>query len=135
MSDAGEPASWVEVSRSPARRTAMEHALVLQARSIGHGILEQDGALCVLVHLVTIIHATRAGLTAAEILGRTQGSTGWFAFYVLFVAAVSVHAPIGLRAIVSEWTSWRGRSLDRATLLAGLALFVWGLRAMWGVFR
>jgi membrane associated rhomboid family serine protease len=46
----GEPASWVEVSRPPVRRTALEHALVLQALGIGHGVLEQDGVLCVLVH-------------------------------------------------------------------------------------
>ena len=31
-------------------------------------------ALCVAVHLVTIVYAVRGGLTAAEILGRTRGS-------------------------------------------------------------
>jgi fumarate reductase subunit C len=44
-------------------------------------------ALCVAVHLATIIYATRGGISAAEILGRTRGNTGWFAFYSLFVLA------------------------------------------------
>ncbi|MBC7710250.1 MAG: succinate dehydrogenase, partial [Rhizobacter sp.] len=30
-------------------------------------------ALCVLVHLVTILYAMRGGLSAAEILARTRG--------------------------------------------------------------
>ena len=51
-------------------------------------------ALCVVVHLITMIYAVQNGLTAAEILGRTQGNRAWFAFYALFVVAVSVHAPI-----------------------------------------
>ena len=53
-------------------------------------------ALCVLVHLATLIYAVRGGLSAAEILGRTHGSSGWASFYALFVLAVAVHAPIGL---------------------------------------
>src|SRR5688572_19262948 len=54
-------------------------------------------AVCVLVHLVTVIYAVRNGLSAAEILGRTAGSAGWAVFYGVFVGAVAVHAPIGLR--------------------------------------
>ena len=63
-------------------------------------------ALCVLVHLATIIYAVRGGLTGAEILARTRGSAAWFAFYSLFVLAVTVHAPIGLRAVLGEWLGW-----------------------------
>ena len=37
-------------------------------------------ALCVAVHLVTIVYAVRSGLSAAEILARTRGSVAWFAF-------------------------------------------------------
>lgn len=90
-------------------------------------------ALCVLVHLITIIYAVRNGLTAAEILGRTSGSLGWAAFYALFVAAVAVHAPIGLRNIVMETTRWRGRSLEIAMVVAGLVLAVWGWRSVYAV--
>jgi len=91
-------------------------------------------ALCVVVHLLTMIVAVRSGLSAAEILGRTQGSTAWLLFYAVFVLAVAVHAPIGLRGIVAEISQWRGRSLDVCTGLAGVALAVWGLRAVLAVF-
>ena len=92
-------------------------------------------ALCVLVHLLTLVYAVRGGLSAAEILGRTQGSMGWALFYVLFVLAVSVHAPIGLRTICMEWLGWRGRSLDITAIACGLALAGLGLRAVWAVIR
>jgi fumarate reductase subunit C len=91
-------------------------------------------ALCVVVHLVTMIYAVRSGLSAAEILGRTQGSVAWFAFYTLFVLAVAVHAPIGLRTVISEMFSWRGRGLDVLTGVIGLSLAMWGMRAVIAVF-
>ncbi len=91
-------------------------------------------AVCVLVHIITIIYAVKNGLTAAEVLGRTRGNYGWFAFYALFVAAVAVHAPIGLRTALSEMLDWRGAVLDRLVLIAGIAIALWGWRAVWGVF-
>lgn len=91
--------------------------------------------VCVTVHLATMIYAVRGGLSAAEILARTQGSFAWLAFYAVFVLAVVVHAPIGLRAVLGEWLGWRGRSRDLA-LLAFAALLAWaGMRAVLGVFR
>ncbi len=53
-------------------------------------------------HIGVMIYAIQGGLSTAEILGRTQGSIFWFLFYGCFVVAVSVHAAIGLRAIVYE---------------------------------
>lgn len=91
-------------------------------------------ALCVVVHLITIIYAVRNGLSAAEILSRTRGSYGWFAFYAIFVAAVAVHAPIGLRTIVSEMLGWRGAALDLLVLVTGAALAWGGMRAVFGMF-
>ena len=91
-------------------------------------------ALCVVVHLITMIYAVRSGLSGAEILGRTQGNAGWFAFYALFVAAVSVHAPIGLRTILAETFNWRGRSANVFSAIVGLSLAMWGLRAVRAVF-
>jgi fumarate reductase subunit C len=91
-------------------------------------------ALCVVVHLVTVIYAVRNGLSAAEILGRTRGSVAWAAFYALFVAAVAVHAPIGLRNILAETFDWRGRGLDVAVMAIGLTLAMWGFRAVYAVF-
>lgn len=91
-------------------------------------------ALCVLVHLITIIFAVRNGLSAAEILGRTRGNVPLAAFYALFVAAVSVHAPIGLRTILSETFNWRGTGLEFTVLAVALALAATGLRAVYAVF-
>jgi len=91
-------------------------------------------ALCVVVHLATIVLAVRGGLSAAEILGRTRGSVAWLSFYALFIAAVAVHAPIGLRAIIAEWLGWRGRSLDLAVALFAVLIAAAGLRTVLGLY-
>ena len=91
-------------------------------------------AVCVVVHLATIVYAVRGGLSAAEILGRTRGNAAWFAFYALFVVAVAVHAPIGLRAVFTEWLKWRGASRDVVLLLFALFLAWFGMRAALAVF-
>lgn len=91
-------------------------------------------AVAVAAHLVTILYAVRGGLTAAEILSRTHGNIGFALFYGLFVVAVAIHAPIGLRNILREWTAWRGRSLDFALAVFSLALLALGLRAVFAVF-
>jgi fumarate reductase subunit C len=91
-------------------------------------------AACVVVHLATIIYAVQGGLTAAEILARTRGSTGWFAFYSLFVLAVTIHAPIGLRPVLGEWLGWRGRSRELFLVLFAGFLAWAGMRAVLGVF-
>lgn len=91
-------------------------------------------AVCVVVHLVTIIYAVRNGLSAVEILGRTRGNLAWAAFYTLFVAAVAVHAPIGLRGFLAETFNWRGGGLDLAVMVFALALAMWGFRAVYAVF-
>ena len=90
-------------------------------------------ALCVLVHLATIVFATRGGLTSSEILSRTQGNLGWGLFYGVFVVAVALHTPIGLRNIFTEWLAWRGPKLDIAMLCFGLLLAALGFRAVAGV--
>jgi fumarate reductase subunit C len=84
----------------------------------------------VLVHLAVIIYATRAGLSAEAILGRTQGSLVWAGFYGLFVVAAAIHGTIGLRTVLAELTGWRGRGLDVAMASFGLLLLVLGLRAV-----
>lgn len=90
--------------------------------------------VCVAVHLATIIYAVRGGLSAEEILARTRGNHAWLAFYVVFVLAAAVHAPIGLRAIAIEWLRWRGASRDAVLLAFSVALLWAGLRAALTVF-
>ena len=91
-------------------------------------------ALCVLVHLATMIYAVRGGLSAAEILQRTRGSFAWLAFYSVFVLAVTVHAPIGLRSVLLEWFGWRGAARDIVLLGLAMVLAGLGMRAVFGVF-
>lgn len=91
-------------------------------------------AVCVLVHLVTVIYAVQGGLSAAEILGRTRGNLAWLAFYSVFVLAVAVHAPIGLRSVLGEWLGWRGRTREIFLLLLAGLIAVMGWRAALAVF-
>ena len=91
-------------------------------------------ATCVMVHLVTIVYATRGGLSAEEILARTRGSSGWLAFYVLFVLAVAVHVPIGLRTIAIEWLGWTGVAHEWLLAAFGVVLIVMGFGAAAAVF-
>ena len=91
-------------------------------------------ALAVAIHLGTILYAVRGGLTAAGILARTHGNIAFALFYGAFVIAVAIHAPIGLRNVLREWTPWRGRSLDTLLALFSLLLLALGLRAVFAVF-
>jgi succinate dehydrogenase subunit C len=109
---------------------ARRETLLWVAQRASAGVL----AVCVLVHLATIIYAVRGGLSAAEILGRTRGNAAWFAFYSIFVLGVAVHAPIGLRSVFIEWLGWRGKSRDVALLLFSLLLLVMGMRAVLALF-
>jgi len=90
-------------------------------------------ALCVLVHLAVLIYAVRGGLSAAGILGRTQGNWAFGTFYALFVFACAVHVPVGLGSILREWC---GIGAAAALYLArgfGLLILMMGLRAVWAV--
>ncbi len=91
-------------------------------------------AVCVVVHLATIVYAVRGGLSAEEILGRTRGNHAFLVFYATFVLAAAVHAPIGLRAVAIEWLGWRGISRDIALSLFAMFLAWMGLRAVLAVF-
>lgn len=81
-------------------------------------------------HIAVMIYAVQGGLSAAEILSRTQGSVSWFLFYGVFVAAVSVHAAIGVRVIAHEWFRLRGVWLSILTWTLCLVLLVMGARAV-----
>ena len=87
----------------------------------------------VLGHIGVMIYAVQCGLSAAEILARTQGSVFWFSFYGLFVLAVSVNAAIGLRTILNEVTGLSGRLLMFFTWGAALGLCGLGMRAILAV--
>ena len=87
----------------------------------------------VLVHLGLVLVAIRGGLTAGEILARTQGSVGWALFYGVFVVVVAIHAPIGVRNVLREWTGLARGTVDWVALGFGVLLLALGLRAVWAV--
>jgi fumarate reductase subunit C len=92
-------------------------------------------AVCVVVHLATMIVAVQGGLSAAEILARTRGSAAWAAFYGAFVIAVAIHAPIGLRTVLVEWCGVTGRVVDALMTVFAVALLAGGMMAVAGVTR
>ena len=87
----------------------------------------------VIGHIAVMIYAVQGGLSAGEILGRTRGSLFWAMFYGSFVAAVSIHAAIGIRTILSEWAGLRGNLLNGICLGICAALLLMGGRAVMAV--
>jgi succinate dehydrogenase subunit C len=87
----------------------------------------------VLVHIAVIFYATRKGMTAADILSRTHNSIVWASYYGLFVAAVSIHASIGVRNVLTEWSSLHDRRAGQLAIVFGLLLAALGARAVYAV--
>lgn len=84
----------------------------------------------VIGHLAVMIYAVQNGLTASEILSRTQGSLWWGTFYALFVVAVAIHAAIGVRVIMHETFQFPTSWLNPLTWGIGLFLVLLGGRAI-----
>jgi len=84
----------------------------------------------VLVHIAVIFYASRKGLSAADILGRTRGSLMWASFYGAFVAAAALHAAIGVRNVLVEWSPLGESRAGLFSTLFGVLLLVLGLRAV-----
>jgi fumarate reductase subunit C len=91
-------------------------------------------ALAVVVHIITIVYAARGGLTAIEIIERLQGNIGWLLFYIIFVLAAAIHAPLGVRTMLTEMTSVRGMTLGVVVVLFGLLIATLGWRAVFILF-
>ena len=87
----------------------------------------------VLLHLAVMIYAIQGGLSAEEILARTRGSLFWGTIYGLFVLAVSLHAAIGLRHVLLEWTRLLPRWLNCIRLVFAIGLIGLGARAVFAV--
>ena len=87
----------------------------------------------VLIHIAVIFYATRKGMTAADVLSRTQGSIVWATYYGLFVAAASIHASIGVRNVLTEWSPLTDRRAGLLAVTFGLLLAVLGARAVFAV--
>jgi fumarate reductase subunit C len=81
-------------------------------------------------HIAVMIYAVQGGISAQEILARTQGSAFWFLFYGCFVIAVSIHGAIGLRVVVHETFGLKGKALTLFTWMVGTVLMALGLYAV-----
>lgn len=84
-------------------------------------------------HIAVMIYAIQGGLSTSEILSRTQGSFGWMMFYGTFVVAVSIHASLGIRVVISETFGLRGTVLSVLTWGICLTLLFMGARAVHAV--
>ena len=84
-------------------------------------------------HIAVMIVAIQGGLSAAEILERTRGSTLWALFYGSFVLAVAVHAAIGLRGIIFETVKTTPVVLNTVAIAIFFGLLGLGMRAVWAV--
>lgn len=84
----------------------------------------------VIVHLATMIYAIQGGLSAVEIMGRTQGSLVWGLVYGLFVTAAAFHGAIGLRQIAREALQWRGITVNVAASTFCLGILCLGYQAV-----
>jgi fumarate reductase subunit C len=87
----------------------------------------------VFVHIAVIFYATRQGMTAADILSRTHHSIVWASYYGLFVAAAAIHASIGVRNVLTEWSPLADRRAGLFALGFGLPLAALGARAIYAV--
>jgi fumarate reductase subunit C len=87
----------------------------------------------VLIHIAVIFYATRQQMTAADILSRTHGSVAWASYYALFVAAVSIHASIGVRNVLAEWTSLAERRAGQLAIIFGIGLALLGAHAIFAL--
>jgi membrane associated rhomboid family serine protease len=65
------PGAWIEVQRHATRKLAMEHALVLQAVGIEHGVLEQPGAYLLLVR------SENAAFASEQLTRYDRENLGW----------------------------------------------------------
>jgi fumarate reductase subunit C len=84
----------------------------------------------VLIHIAVIFYATRQQMTAADILSRTHGSVVWASYYSLFVAAASIHAAIGVRNILTEWSPLNDRAAGWCAVFLGIVLALLGFHAV-----
>ena len=87
----------------------------------------------VLVHVAVIFYATLHGLSAADIFGRTRGSLGWGLFYGAFVVVAAIHASIGVRTILAEWSPLGHKASAGLAMIFGALLLALGARAVFAV--
>ena len=84
----------------------------------------------VLLHIAVLLYVSREDLTAADILSRTHGSLLWASYYGLFVAVASIHASIGVRNVLTEWSPLNERGAGWCAVILGIVLALLGFHAV-----
>ena len=84
----------------------------------------------VIIHLLLILYAVRHGMTGEDILNRTAGNIYWALFYLVFVVTVSIHAPIGLRNVLNEWTPMSASIVNKVSIVLFVVFLLTGLRSV-----
>ena len=100
---------------------------------LAHRLTGMALGLFVIIHLITIITVIQGGLSAAEIMERTNSNFIVAVFYGLFVIAAAVHSAIGLRTVAQEVLKWNGISLNVVILTFFSFLCVVGMAAIIGL--
>lgn len=100
------------------------------AQRISAGVL----GVSVVVHLAGIVTAVQGGLTAAEIIDRVGGNGVMALFYGVFVIACAVHAPIGIRTVLSEMTNFKPASVSGIAITLAALIVMLGLKAVLGLY-
>ena len=91
-------------------------------------------AICSIVHIGGIIVAVQHGLTTVEITNRVGANIGWFLFYSIFIISAAIHAPLGLRNILSEMTEISNEIVNIFSLVFCLIILLLGLKTTWGFY-
>ena len=87
------------------------------------------------MHLILIIIAVQGGLSAGEIISRVSGNVAWLMFYSVFVIAVAVHAPIGVRTILNEMTGLKTSQTYLVMAVLCLVILSMGFRTVIGLYN
>lgn len=107
-------ATWIEVSRSPDRRTCRNHGLVLQAMGVPHGILQVDDSF------VVVARADLADRAREELTRYERENVGWPPREIVRrPVSQGIHAAIvygGLLALVYLFQHDQRYGLDWATV-------------------
>jgi fumarate reductase subunit C len=124
-------------SRSPVEGTRADTAAQRRIAEARAWYLQRISAmvltLFVIIHLAVMVFAIHGGLSAAEILSRTQSSPLVGIFYGLFVIACAVHVPIGVAKIAEEWGAMSAGAAKRLSQVFAAVILITGFAAVWGV--
>lgn len=85
-------------------------------------------------HLLVTLALGRSGLTAAQLLAQTQGSSGWLVYYGILIVLVAVHGPIGVWQVLGRFDFAPVYLKAGIALLLAALILVLGFSALAGLY-